>query len=37
MEDGRRTGARTVVPFRVPTLEPIELTDLIVPPSGPAK
>jgi hypothetical protein len=37
MKDGRPTGARTVVSFQVPILEPVELTDLIVPPSEPAK
>lgn len=31
MKGGRPTGARTVVPFQVPTTENIEVTDLIVP------
>jgi beta-lactamase regulating signal transducer with metallopeptidase domain len=31
-KNGQLTGARTVVSFQVPTLEPVEVTDLIVPP-----
>jgi beta-lactamase regulating signal transducer with metallopeptidase domain len=32
-KDGKPTGARTAVSFEVPILEPVEVTDLIVPTS----
>ncbi|WP_406697876.1 M56 family metallopeptidase [Singulisphaera sp. Ch08] len=35
-KDGRTTGARTVVPFRVDEPDQVEVPDLVVPPSGPA-
>jgi hypothetical protein len=36
-KDGRATGARTVVPFKVDEPDQVEVLDVLVPPSGPAK
>ena len=36
-KDGRPTPVHTTVPFRAPTLEPVEVPDLVIPAPEPAK